>query len=200
MPKIRFLLFLLPLLVGCFNSQLKLPTSNVCNLLDEKVSWYQELKKIENNSKINMALILAIIKQESNFVSNARPERKKILGIPLISLSSAYGYAQAKDTTWNWYKNSTKKFSAKRDNFNDAADFISWYILKTNYILGIANDDYYNNYLAYHEGHGGFKRGSYKNKKWLINVAKKVSFNAKKNYDMLVSCRTELDKNQLWNL
>jgi hypothetical protein len=30
-------------------------------------------------------------------------------------------------------------------------------------------------YLAYHEGHGGFERRSFRKKQWLLNVSDKVA-------------------------
>ena len=48
---------------------------------------------------------LAFIKQESDFQQGAKPERIKLLGfIPWKRKSSAYGYAQAIDGTWDIYK------------------------------------------------------------------------------------------------
>ena len=39
---------------------------------------------------------------------------------------------------------------------------------------GVSMWDAYNQYLAYHEGHGGHKNGSWKSKEWLQQVASKV--------------------------
>ena len=48
-------------------------------------------------------------------------------------------------------------------------------------------------YLNYHEGQGGYSRGSYKSKSWLINVAKKVEARSQRYAAQLSQCRVELD-------
>ena len=48
--------------------------------------------------------------------------------------------------------------------------------------------DVYNQYLAYHEGHAGFRRGSYKKKKWLIKIAKSVQKRAINYSAQLARC------------
>ena len=49
--------------------------------------------------------LMAIIRQESSFDPNAAPDREKILGIiPWKRPSSARGYSQAVDATWDQYK------------------------------------------------------------------------------------------------
>jgi hypothetical protein len=52
---------------------------------------------------------------------------------------------------------------------------MGWYMTKTKRRNGISLADARNQYLAYHEGQTGFARGSYKRKKWLINIADKVA-------------------------
>ena len=92
-----------------------------------------------------------------------------------MAQSSAYGYAQALDGTWSEYKDDTGRILARRSNIRDASDFMGWYMNKTKRRNGISLADARNQYLAYHEGQTGFARGSYKRKKWLINIAGKVA-------------------------
>jgi len=54
---------------------------------------------------------------------------------------------------------------------------------------GIAMNDPYNQYLAYHDGHAGFARGSYRKKKWLIPVARSVEERAILYQTQLRTCR-----------
>ncbi|MEJ6753219.1 MAG: hypothetical protein QNK71_08585, partial [Amylibacter sp.] len=42
--------------------------------------------------------------------------------------------------------------------------------------------------LAYHEGHAGFRRGTYKRKKWLMKVAKSVQKRAVLYSSQLARC------------
>jgi hypothetical protein len=43
-------------------------------------------------------------------------------------------------------------------------------------------------YLAYHEGYGGYKRGSFKDKDWLKDTARKVKYNAVRYKRQLKNC------------
>jgi hypothetical protein len=118
---------------------------------------------------------MAIIHQESKFRRDARPPKKRVLGfIPWGRASSAYGYAQAKDDTWDWYISKTGNRGADRDDFEDAVDFVGWYCSMTHRTNGVSKWDAYNQYLAYHEGHGGYRRRTYNKKAWLLGVARKV--------------------------
>jgi hypothetical protein len=125
----------------------------------------------------------------------AKPPRQKLLWfIPWFRPSSAYGYAQALDETWEWYIKKTGNWGADRYDFGDVSDFIGWYGDISYQKLGISKWDAYNQYLAYHEGHGGFKRKTYLKKPWLIKVARKVEANADRYSKQLSGCRSELDK------
>jgi len=138
---------------------------------------------------------LAIIHQESSFKHNAKTERTHIFWvIPWGRKSTAYGYAQVKDGTWDWYKQKTGNRGADRDNFADATDFIGWYTDVSQKTLGISKWDAENQYLAYHEGHGGFKRKNYRKKPWLMKVAKKVQRNSLKYAAQLKKCESSLDR------
>jgi hypothetical protein len=132
---------------------------------------------------------MATIHQESKFVGNARTPHRYALGIiPMGRQSSAYGYSQAIDGTWDDYLRSTGNRRARRDNINDATDFMGWYMTETTRGNGISRSDAYNQYLAYHEGWVGYSRGSYHGKPWLVQVAQRVSTRAEYYRGQLVSC------------
>jgi len=103
--------------------------------------------------------------------------------------SSAYGYAQALDATWEEYQRATGSHSAKRDDIRDATDFMGWYMNTTRERNGISLTDARNQYLAYHEGHTGFSRGSYNSKAWLLRVAGEVGSRAQTYEGQLARCR-----------
>ena len=86
--------------------------------------------------------------------------------------SSAYGYSQALDGTWEEYQAEQRAFRARRDDIDHATDFMGWYFKKSEEDLGISISDARNQYLAYHEGRTGYKRGSYRRKAWLMRVSK----------------------------
>ena len=122
-------------------------TSDSCILFDEKKNWYKATKKSYEKWNAPIALQLAIINQESSFKQFAKPERKKLFGIiPSRRPSSAFGYAQVTDPTWNWYKLKNGKNNASRANFIDVTDFIGWYSDQTSKMLGIPKNYFYNQY------------------------------------------------------
>ena len=102
--------------------------------------------------------------------------------------SSAYGFAQALDGTWDEYRKETGSTFSRRSSFRNASDFMGWYMHKSYKRNGIPKSDVYNQYLAYHEGHAGFRRGSYKKKKWLIKIAKSVQKRAINYSAQLARC------------
>ena len=133
---------------------------------------------------------MAIIHQESRFKKAAKTPRKYFLGIiPSGRQSSAYGFAQALDGTWSEYKRSTGRFAARRSSIRDAADFIGWYMTETKRRSGVALSDARNQYLAYHEGRGGYARGSHRKKSWLLRVADKVERRSQMYANQLRNCR-----------
>ena len=139
--------------------------------------------------------MMAMMHQESTFQAKAKPPRKKIFGlIPGPRPSNAYGYSQALNSTWKDYKRSAGRYGADRDNFDDAIDFIGWYNDQSSRRSKISKSDAYNLYLAYHEGQGGFNRKTYRSKKWLIKVARKVQGQSKKYQSQLNGCQKSLKK------
>tara|TARA_B100001123_G_scaffold430414_1_gene550329 strand:- start:204 stop:770 length:567 start_codon:yes stop_codon:yes gene_type:complete len=176
-------------------------TADSCIIFNEKKHWYKATKKSNDKWNTPISLQLSIINQESSFKQFAKPKRKKIFGIiPSNRPSTAFGYAQITNPTWEWYKSSTGKKNASRANFNDVTDFIGWYTNQSEKMLGISKKDYYNQYLAYHEGHKGWSDQTFKSKKWLIEVAKKVETNAKRYNNQLIECESRLNKKGIFGL
>jgi hypothetical protein len=179
---------------GCATSPPR-SVENACNIFREKPDWFKASLKAEKKWGLPMQVQLAIMRQESSFRHDAAPPLDTFLGIPMWwRVSSAYGYAQVKDGTWKWYKDKTGNWMASRENYADAVDFMGWYTDISQKSLGISKWDAYNQYLAYHEGHGGWKRKTYDKKAWLIGVAKKVDANARNYGAQLKECKDKLDK------
>ena len=109
----------------------------------------------------------------------------------------SYGYAQVKDETWADYQRETGNSWASRDDFADALDFMGWYTSKSQKVNGISKWDAYNQYLNYHEGWGGFSRGSHLQKAWLLPVAAKVDERARRYAMQYRSCKAQLDSGWL---
>jgi len=172
---------------------------NVCEIFDEYYDWYSAAKHVKEKYNTPIGVTMAFIHQESKFVEDARPPMEWFLWIlPTGRPSSAYGYTQALNNTWSEYQKSTGQWSADRDDFEDAVDFIGWYNSKTAKRTGIKKHDAYNLYLAYHDGAGGYLRGTYKKKAWLIRVAKKVQSRANMYNRQLKGCQNELDRGWPW--
>tara|TARA_B100001765_G_scaffold99121_1_gene60939 strand:+ start:999 stop:1439 length:441 start_codon:yes stop_codon:yes gene_type:complete len=138
---------------------------------------------------------MAIIYQESSFRARARPERSKVLWVfPGTRPSSAYGYAQALDGTWQDYIRVSGNRSASRSEFDDAVDFVAWYNARSTRINSIASNDARSLYYAYHEGNGGYRQKSYIEKPWLVDAANLVQSNFNRFSSQLAGCRLELEK------
>lgn len=186
------------LLAGCSTPQPK-NINNVCDIYDEYYDWYNASKAVKKKYGVPEAVTMAFIHQESKFIDDNRPPRKWYLWIiPGPRPSTAYGYAQALDNTWEEYMRSTGNWGADRDDFEDAVDFIGWYNARSISRAHIPPHDAYGLYLAYHEGTGGYMRGTYKKKQWLKDVARKVDNRAKLYQKQLVGCREDLDSNWFW--
>ena len=163
-------------------------------IFDEKGRWYRAAKKSEERWGTPIHVQMAIIRQESSFDANAKPPRRKLLGfIPWRRPSNAYGYAQALDSTWLAYKIDTGRGFADRDKFKDAIDFVGWYTDQSQKVAGISKWDPYNQYLAYHEGQGGWKKKTYGRKAWLMDTARRVDNRAKTWGAQLNRCEDSLN-------
>lgn len=181
-------------LTGCATYQ---PSNshNLCSIFEGSNDWYQDAKASSQKWGTPIPVMMAIMQQESNFVDDARPGYKYFLWvIPTGRLSSAYGYSQALNGVWGEYKQSTGNRFADRDDFDDAIDFIGWYTDGTQKQTGVSKWDAYGQYLAYHEGRGGYKRKTYNRKPWLLGVANKVKRNAASYTTQLNGCKASLDK------
>ena len=163
---------------------------NACSIADQRPKYVRAFKATERRWGVPVAVQMATIYQESRFRGDARTPFRYALGIiPMGRQSSAFGYSQALDGTWDDYRRETGHRRAKRDDLRDATDFIGWYMNRSREKNGIALSDAKNQYLAYHEGHSGFSRGSYKSKSWLMRTADEVEARAVLYNSQLSRCR-----------
>lgn len=188
-----YYIFILFIVCSCTSTTPK-NTDNICKVFKEKDDWYADAKASYEKWGLPIHINMAIMHQESRFVADAQPPRPKLLGfIPWFRSSSAYGYPQAQDGTWNDYLKSDGSWGADRDDFTDACDFIGWYCAVSHKKLGISKWDSEKLYLAYHEGHGGYLRKTYLKKPWLTRTAKKVAQQSKRFNAQLSGCKDELE-------
>ena len=163
---------------------------DACALSRERPEYFRAMERAERRWNVPVPVQMAMIYQESKFVGDARTPFRYSLGvIPMGRQSSAYGYAQAIDATWDEYRADTGNRRAKRDRIDDATDFMGWYINQTVKKNRVPPWDARNQYLAYHEGRTGFARGSYNSKAWLVRVADDVASRADMYNLQLIACR-----------
>ncbi|MFZ1727640.1 MAG: lytic transglycosylase [Albidovulum sp.] len=188
----RFLrLGVLLLLVSCGGGHNTAPRNleDACSILEQRPTYLRAMQRAERKWGVPVHVQMATIYQESKFVANARTPHQYALGvIPMGRQSSAYGYSQAIDGTWDDYRKATRRFGARRNKIDDATDFMGWYMDQSEQKLGLSKWDARNQYLAYHDGHKGFSRGSYKQKAWLMRVSEEIGQRADRYQLQLIAC------------
>jgi hypothetical protein len=178
-------------LVSCGGGDYQAPRNmdDACSILDQRPKYMNAMKRAEARWGVPMHVQMATIYQESKFIGNAKTPHQFALGvIPTGRQSSAYGYSQALDGTWDDYRNATGRRGARRNRIDDAADFMGWYMDQSEKKLGISKYDAQNQYLAYHEGSAGFARGNHNGKAWLLRVAAAVGARADLYQRQLIAC------------
>jgi hypothetical protein len=163
---------------------------DACAILRERPQYLRAMAQTERRWGIPVHVQMATIYQESKFIGNARTPHTFALGvIPMGRQSTAYGYSQALNGTWEEYQASAGSRRAKRDDIGDATDFMGWYMDESSRSLGISKDDAEGQYLAYHEGRTGYANQSYLNKPWLVEVAAAVGARSLMYREQLAMCR-----------
>ncbi len=186
-------MMLLLILASCGGGH-KTPPQNMddaCSIAKQRPKYVKAFQATERRWGVPVHVQMATIYQESRFRGNARTPYNYVLGvIPMGRQSSAYGYSQALDGTWDDYRKQTGRRSAKRDRIRDATDFMGWYMNQSREKNGIALTDARNQYLAYHEGQQGFARATYRNKTWLMRVANQVQDRSNIYAAQLANCKS----------
>lgn len=175
------------LTAGCATSPPR-QQDNLCAIFEQHPDWYDAAKESQGRWGTPPHILMAFVRQESAYRDDARPPRDWFLFIPLGRKSSARGYAQAQDEAWEEYEDEVGGFFKSRSDMEDALDFIGWYNHKSNRQLGISKWDPKRLYLAYHEGHGGYARGTYKRKPDLLRTADRVDWQAREYGAQLRRC------------
>ena len=182
---------LLVLVAACGSGNFSAPSNldSACSIVNQRPAYLKAMTRSQRKWGIPVNVQMATIYQESKFIGNARTPYRFALGIiPMGRQSSAYGYSQALDATWDEYRADTGKRGARRDRIGDATDFIGWYMAESSEELGLSKLDAKNQYLAYHEGRAGFARRSYRSKTWLRRIANQVGARADLYGEQLATC------------
>ncbi len=184
-------LTMLVILGSCGSREYSAPREldNACSIVAQHPEYLRAFRAAERRYGVEPHILMAMIYQESKFIGNSRTPHQFALGIiPIGRQSSAYGYSQALDGTWEEYLNGPGNRRAKRDDIDDAADFMGWYMTQTVAETGVPINSAREQYLAYHEGRSGYNRGSYNSKSWLLRVSQEVSDRADLYGAQLRSC------------
>ncbi len=182
-----FLVALAGLAAGCASTP---PTSqaDLCAVFEQHPDWYDYARDSAEEWGTPVHVLMSFVRHESSYRSDARPPFRWFLFIPLGRASSAKGYAQAQDPVWGEYQAERGRLFRSRSDMEDALDFIGWYNYKTWRELQIDRTDAYRLYLAYHEGRGGYRRGSWKGKPEVQGYARRVSETARSYREQLARC------------
>ena len=176
------------LLEACANAPPANP-DDVCAMFDERPGWREATDSAVERWQVNAGTILAFMHQESRFRPTARPGWQRLAGVvPVGRRSTAYGYGQVKDGTWDDYRERNDRPRARRDRFSDVADFVGWYGDVIHRVTGIDKSDAFHLYLAYHEGPNGYRRRTFDAKPWLLGVARKVDDRAGRYAAQYATC------------
>ena len=191
LTKVLVALFLLPMMVACVTVPPK-DQGNICQIFDEYPKWFDYAQQSQKEWGTPKHILMSFVKQESSFRSHAKPPLKWFLFVPIGRGSSAKGYAQAQNPVWSEYERERGSLFRQRTDMEDALDFIGWYNHRTHTRLGISKWNAKELYLAYHEGHGGYKRGNHNKKPSLLSVSDKVARVAAKYAVQLPVCEQRL--------
>ncbi|RUO55313.1 hypothetical protein [Pseudidiomarina homiensis] len=187
-------------LSGCASAPPEQP-EDLCEIFYEKPDWYDAAAEMRDRWGVPIQIPMAMMYQESSFKHDAVPPRDYLLWIiPWGRVSSAYGYSQAKTPTWDDYERETGNSWASRDSFEDAIDFMGWFIDKSHRLNGVSKWDAYGLYLNYHEGWTGYKHQTYRSKAWLMRTAERVKQRAGVYGAQLRRCEEDLKKNWFLDL
>lgn len=200
MLRALFTVLLASQLIACATSPPSNP-DNLCDIFYEKRDWYDAAVETRERWGVPVQIPMAIMYQESRFQYDAQPPMEYFLWIiPIGRASDAYGYSQAKTPVWGEYQDDAGGMFAERDDFEDAIDFVGWYMNRTAKINKVSKWDAYAQYLNYHEGQGGYRRGSYKSKPWLTQVARKVEARSKRYGEQYWGCKDDLAEGWFWGM
>ncbi len=162
---------------------------DACSIVSQRPEYLRAFQQVERKYGVPTPSLMAMIYQESKFISDNRTPHQYALGvIPVGRQSSAFGYSQALDGTWEEYQDEVAGRRARRDDIFAATDFMGWYMTKTVEETGVPIYDTRNQYLAYHDGRSGYNRGTWRAKSWLVRIAGEVEARAVLYDTQLRSC------------
>ena len=178
-------------LLGACSTPVPNRQKDLCAVFDQFPEWYDHALASRKRWGTPIPIQMSIIHHESGYRSHVRPPMQWFLGIiPLGRPSTAKGYAQAISPAWKDYTSERGGTFRSRSDMEDALDFVGWYNYKSWKGLGIPRTDARRLYLAYHEGRGGYARGSWKKKPAVRATADRVAATADRYAAQLKRCES----------
>ena len=177
-------------LAGCGTASPPTRQADICEVFRQYPDWYDYARKSASRWGTPIHVQMSFVRHESSYRGDARPPRQWFWFIPLGRPSSAKGYAQAQDPVWNEYQAERGRLFRSRGDMEDALDFIGWYNQRTRRQLGIPLTDAQRLYLAYHEGQGGYRRGTWRDKPKVQSAARRVAATADRYRAQLARCES----------
>jgi len=179
---------LLLLTAACGTAPPPTQQADICEVFAQYPDWYDYARASKDRWGTPIHVQMAFVRHESSYRGDARPPRRWLWFIPLGRPSSARGYAQAQDPVWGEYQEERGRLFRSRGDMEDALDFVGWYNHRTWRQLGIPRTDARRLYLAYHEGQGGYRRGTWKGKPKVKRAAERVAATAGRYRTQLARC------------
>lgn len=187
------------LLLGACAAPAPERADNLCRLLDARPQWYDYAQASRERWGTPIPVQMAFVRQESSFRHDARPPRTWLLGfIPWRRPTTAYGYAQAQNPVWGEYLEEEGGLFSRRTHMKYALDFIGWYNNNTHERLGISKNNPRHLYLAYHQGHTGYRRGHWRENPRLLRAASRVERTAQTYSAQLEQCESRYQCRRFW--
>ena len=164
---------------------------DLCAVFRQHPDWYDAARDSQKTWGVPIHVQMAFVRHESGYRSHAKPPFEWFFFVPLGRPSSAEGFAQIQDPAWRDYRAERGSLFRSRSDIDDALDFVGWYNDKSHDLLGISKWDAKNLYLAYHEGHAGYRSGAWRDNGNLVRVAEGVERTAGTYGSQLRGCEHE---------
>ena len=133
--------------------------SNICDYYYQYPNRYRSQKTLAAQGMLPLTDVHAILLSESSLEAFSAP-RGSFFQKPK---STAYGYAQVVDGTWQDFTEGHPENWLFRVNFYDSVAFIQWYRMAHGHLL--RSTRLYDYYLLYHDGPKHYIARSFKSQK-----------------------------------
>lgn len=169
-------------------------SADMCAYYARYPKRYKVQKQYEGASGLSMIDVHTLLELESSVTPYAVPWKKqKRFGLTVLKAqSSAYGYAQVLNATWQDYEQSYPGFWLYRSNFYDSIHFAHWY--RNAFHSSLKASTLYEFYLLYHDGPGRYQRGDASS----LSLAKKAHARTNVQRKIWEDCKKSVEWRSNW--